>query len=162
MVAACSSVCLVVVVSVWLLCRRATSPKQWAKIILNAKLVYQQSLAAIHCTLPTAVSLVFWNTCSYLKIPEVMFASLTAYVYVHWAIWMKPVLKVNDVHVQFVSLQGVVTYTSPVEVFATGIKNLDWWKSSLITWFYGSSKGQNVATPAKFLRKCTDRLILVA
>ena len=31
-------------------------------------------------------------------------------------------------------LQGVVTYTSPVEVSATGIKNSGRWKSSLITW----------------------------
>jgi len=29
-------------------------------------------------------------------------------------------------------LQGVVTCTSPVEAFATGIKNFDRWKSSLI------------------------------
>ena len=29
-------------------------------------------------------------------------------------------------------LQGVVTYTSPVEAFATGIKNFDWLKSFLI------------------------------
>jgi len=46
--------------------------------------------------------------------------------------------------------QGVVTYTSPVEAFATGIKILDQWKSSLIAdclvprlliaWFYRSSK----------------------
>jgi len=35
-------------------------------------------------------------------------------------------------------LQGVVTYTSPVEAFATGIKNFDWWKSSLIAPFRGS------------------------
>ena len=31
-------------------------------------------------------------------------------------------------------LLGVVTYTSPVESFAIGIKNFDRWKSSLITW----------------------------
>ena len=31
-------------------------------------------------------------------------------------------------------LQGVVTYTSPVEAFVTGIKNSDWWKPSLIAW----------------------------
>ena len=31
-------------------------------------------------------------------------------------------------------LQGVVTYMSPVEAFATGIKNFDRWKWSLITW----------------------------
>ena len=31
-------------------------------------------------------------------------------------------------------LQGVVTYTSPVEAFATEIKNYDLWKSSLIAW----------------------------
>ena len=36
------------------------------------------------------------------------------------------------------SLQGVVTYTSPIEVFATTIKNPDWWKSSLIAPFRGS------------------------
>ena len=30
--------------------------------------------------------------------------------------------------------QGVVTYILPVEVLATGIKNLDWWKLSLIAW----------------------------
>ena len=68
--------------------------------------------------------------------------------------------------------QGVVTYTSPVEAFATGIKNLDRRKSSLIAWSLRSEalerlilrefKGQNVATPAKYLRKCVDRLILVA
>ena len=34
--------------------------------------------------------------------------------------------------------QGVVTYTLPVEVFATGIKNLDRWKSSLIAWLLRS------------------------
>ena len=28
----------------------------------------------------------------------------------------------------------VVTYAAPIEVFVTGIKNLDRWKSSLITW----------------------------
>jgi len=68
--------------------------------------------------------------------------------------------------------QGVVTYMSPVEAFATGIKNFDHWKSSLIAWLLRSEaldhlilqefKGQNVATPAKYLRKCVDRLILVA
>ena len=68
--------------------------------------------------------------------------------------------------------QGVVTYMSPVEAFATGIKNFDQWKSSLIAWLLRSEaldhlilqefKGQNVATPAKYLRKCVDRLILVA
>ena len=67
--------------------------------------------------------------------------------------------------------QGVVTYTSPVEAFATGIKNLDRWKSSLIAWslhfkaldrlILREFKGQNVATPAKYL-KCVDHLILVA
>jgi len=46
-----------------------------------------------------------------------------------------------------------------------------WWKSSLITWSRHSKafdrlilrefKGQNVATPAKYPRKCVDRLILV-
>jgi len=70
------------------------------------------------------------------------------------------------------SLQGVVTYTSPVEAFATGIKILDRRKSSLIAWSLRSEaldhlilrefKGQNVATPAKYVRKCVDRLILVA
>ena len=30
--------------------------------------------------------------------------------------------------------QGVVTYILPVEVLATWIKNLDWWKLSLIAW----------------------------
>jgi len=35
-------------------------------------------------------------------------------------------------------LQGVVTYMSPVEALATGIKNFDWWKSSLIAPFWGS------------------------
>jgi len=55
--------------------------------------------------------------------------------------------------------QGVVTYTSPVEAFATGIKNFDRWNSSLIAWSLRSEaldrlilrefKGQNVATPAK-------------
>ena len=68
--------------------------------------------------------------------------------------------------------QGVVTYTSPVEAFTTAIKNLDWWKSSLIACSLRSEaldrlilwefKGQNVATPAKYLRKCVDQLILVA
>jgi len=68
--------------------------------------------------------------------------------------------------------QGVVTYTSPVEAFAIGVKNLDRRKSSLIAWSLRSKtldrlilrefKGQNVATPAKYLRKCVDRLILVA
>ena len=68
--------------------------------------------------------------------------------------------------------QGVVTYMSPVEAFVTGIKNLDQWKSVLIAWLLYSEaldclilwefKGQNVATPAKYLRKCVDRLILVA
>ena len=67
--------------------------------------------------------------------------------------------------------QGVVTYTLPVETFATGIKNFDRWKSSLIAWSLRSEaldrlslrefKGQNVATPAKYL-KCVDHLILVA
>jgi len=65
--------------------------------------------------------------------------------------------------------QGVVTYTSHVEAFATGIKNFDRSKSSLIAWSLRSEaldrlilrefKGQNVATPAKYLRKCVDRLI---
>jgi len=61
---------------------------------------------------------------------------------------------------------------SPVEAFAPGIKNLDRWKLSLIAWSLLRSKaldhlilrefkGQNVATPAKYLRKCVDRLILV-
>ena len=69
-------------------------------------------------------------------------------------------------------LQGVITYMSPVEAFATGIKNLDGWKSSLIAWSLRSEaldrsilrefKGQNVATPANYLIKCVDRLILVA
>ena len=69
-------------------------------------------------------------------------------------------------------MQGVVTYTSPVEAFATRIKNFDRWKSSLIAWSLRSEalecfilrefKGQSVATPAKYLRKCIDRLILVA
>jgi len=46
-------------------------------------------------------------------------------------------------------LQGVVTYTLPVKAFATGIKNFDQWKSSLIAyrsvlrlliaWFYNES-----------------------
>ena len=90
---------------------------------------------------------------------------------------------INDIHCLFTEqmgvhlsplppLQGVVTYTSPVEVFATGIKNVERWKSSLITWLLLSEaldrlilqefKGQNVAMPAKYLRKCVDRLILVA
>ena len=61
---------------------------------------------------------------------------------------------------------------SPVEAFVTGIKNLDRWKSSLITWSLRSEaldrlilwefKGQNVATPAMYLRKCVDRFILFA
>ena len=34
-----------------------------------------------------------------------------------------------------VTEQGVVTYTSPIEAFATAIKNLDRWKSSLIAPF---------------------------
>jgi len=68
--------------------------------------------------------------------------------------------------------QGVVTYTSPVEAFAIGVKNLDRRKSSLIAWSLRSKtldrlilrefKGQNVAMPAKYLRKCIDRLILVS
>ena len=68
--------------------------------------------------------------------------------------------------------QGVVTYTSPVEAFATRIKNLDRWKSALIAWLLRSEaldhlilwefKEQNVATPAKYLRKGVDRLMLVA
>ena len=59
----------------------------------------------------------------------------------------------------------------PVEAFATRIKSLDQWKSSLIAWslcfkaldrlIIPEFKGQNVATPAKYLRKCVDRLILV-
>jgi len=44
--------------------------------------------------------------------------------------------------------QGVVTYTSPVEAFATGIKNLDRWKSSLIAWSL-HSEARLIA-----LRKC--------
>jgi len=36
-------------------------------------------------------------------------------------------------------LQEVVAYTSPVEAFATGIKNFDRWKSSLIAWLYYES-----------------------
>ena len=52
-------------------------------------------------------------TCSCLNIPEVMLASLTAYIYMHWAtcIRMKPVLKVgqmNDDHVQFVFLEELL------------------------------------------------------
>ena len=31
-------------------------------------------------------------------------------------------------------LQGVVTYALPVEAFATGINNLDWWKSFRGSW----------------------------
>ena len=67
--------------------------------------------------------------------------------------------------------EGVFTYTSPVEAFVTGIKNLDQWKSSLIAWSLCSKaldclilrefKGQNIAAPAKYLRKCIDQLILV-
>ena len=74
----------------------------------------------------------------------------------------------------WILVQGVVTYTSPVDAFATAIKNLDLWKLSLplTAWLLRSKaldrlilrefKGQNVATPAKYLRKCVDRLILVA
>jgi len=72
----------------------------------------------------------------------------------------------------YVVIQGVVTYTLPAEAFVTGIKNLDWWKLSLIAWSLRSEaldrlilrefKGQNVATPPKYLRKCVDRLIFVA
>jgi len=64
--------------------------------------------------------------------------------------------------------QEVVTYALPVEVFATGIKNLDRWKSSLIAWLLCSDaldylilreyKGQNIATPAKYVRKRVDWL----
>ena len=63
--------------------------------------------------------------------------------------------------------QGVVTYTSPVEAFATGIKNLDRRISSLIAWSLRSEaldrlilqefKGQNIATPAKYLRMTVMR-----
>ena len=70
------------------------------------------------------------------------------------------------------SPQEVVTYTLPVEVFATRINKFDRRKSSLIAWSLSSEaldrlilrefKGQNVAMPAKYLRKCVDRLILVA
>jgi len=70
------------------------------------------------------------------------------------------------------NVHGVVTYASPVEAFATGIKNLHLGKSSLIAWSLHSEaldhlmlrefKGQNVATPAKYVRKCIDQLILVA
>ena len=59
-----------------------------------------------------------------------------------------------------------------VEAFATMIKNLDRWKSSLLAWLLRSealdrlilweTKGQNLATPPKYLRKCVDQLILVA
>ena len=80
--------------------------------------------------------------------------------------------RLATIEVKQKSFQGVVTYTSPVEAFATGIKDLDRQKSSLIAWSLHSEaldrlilqefKGQNVATPAKYLRKCVDRLILVA
>ena len=66
--------------------------------------------------------------------------------------------------------QGLVTYT-PVEAFATGIKNLDWWKSSLITWslcfealdhlILQEFEGQNVVIPLRYL-KCVDWLIFVS
>jgi len=69
------------------------------------------------------------------------------------------------------NVHGVVTYALPVEAFATEIKNLHLGKSSLIAWSPHSEafdclilrefKRQNVATPAKYVRKCVDRLILV-
>ena len=67
--------------------------------------------------------------------------------------------RLATIEVKQKSFQGVVTYTSPVEAFATGIKDLDRQKSSLIAWSLHSEaldrlilqefKGQNVATPAK-------------
>ena len=69
------------------------------------------------------------------------------------------------------NVHGVVTYALPVEAFVTGIRNLHLGKSSLIAWSLHSEaldclilwefKGQNVATPAKYVRKCVDQLILV-
>jgi len=43
-------------------------------------------------------------------------------------------LTVFEIWRDFNVLQGVVTYASPVEAFATAIKNLDRWKSSLVAW----------------------------
>jgi len=69
------------------------------------------------------------------------------------------------------NVHGVVTYALPVEAFVTGIRNLHLGKPSLIAWSLHSEaldcsilwefKGQNVATPAKYVRKGVDRLILV-
>ena len=69
------------------------------------------------------------------------------------------------------NVHGVVTYALPVEAFVTGIKNLHLGKSSLIAWSLHSEalhrlilrefKGQNVATPAKYVGKWVDQLILV-
>jgi len=52
--------------------------------------------------------------------------------------------------------QGVVTYALPVEVFVTVIKN------HLDHLILRKFKGQNVTMPPQYLRKCVDRLILVA
>ena len=77
---------------------------------------------------------------------------------------------VNVIIALLIEFQGVVTYTSPVEAFATGIKSLDRWKSSLVAWLLHSEildclilqefKDKS-SPPAKYLRKCIDQLILV-
>ena len=61
--------------------------------------------------------------------------------------------------------QGVVTYNkSPVETFATGIKNLDRWKLSLITDHSlprQGSKDKDIATCPQYLTKCLDQSLRV-
>ena len=69
---------------------------------------------------------------------------------------------------------GVLTMQNAEAIWLvkTAIRPLDQWKSSLIAWSLRSKaldhlilwefKGQNVATPAKYLRKCVDQLIIVA
>ena len=53
-------------------------------------------------------------------------------------------------------LQGVVTYTSPVEVFAIGIENFDRWKSSLIAW---SLRSEAIETTEQLLAVLTNRAV---
>ena len=62
----------------------------------------------------------------------------------------------------FLNLQGVVTYISPIslEAFATGI-TWSFHSEALDCHILWGVKGQNAATPPYYLRNCIDQLMLV-
>ena len=67
-----------------------------------------------------------------LNAPEVVCMLLVDKLLPDSVFYHDPIPRIYNSRIEPIQCQGVVTYTSPVEAFATGIKNLDRQKSSLI------------------------------